>query len=475
MADKPTFTTAAHPAQAQTSTTFDKNKRAASSSSSSSSSSVPRRPLYFSSSAIASSSTASSFSASAPSIFSSMPRRQSNSSAPFHSQFMDKPHAPMAPPPPPMPSMSSKEPNIASLMSPPDASLDSFHQGYSAVRRSTGGGNGGGSNGSNGSDKQNMSQLLPLPMSPPISPYSKPVTTTTNAPSTTLSGQIVKDPVLYPADEQSPASPPAPPLFAPTELEHHQRIVDDHVSVRSRSIFGHVSPPRREDYELVLTFSSQIMKSLMADPKGYLRQVRAHLEADGRAAAQRYHKMMPPKPIAAKPAKLRADRVSKPHATPRPIRTNAATNGTSPTSRSAGRTSATPEPSRRVVAPNREDKDFNSIVDYCPPLDTLPDQPNSLKVDWKGQPIDLSGDPYAHLLHPNELLLAGNLRLDCATYLTSKRRIFERRLLCLRTKKEFRKTDAQQACKIDVNKASKLWTAFEKVGWLDARWISQYL
>ncbi|KAF7539606.1 hypothetical protein G7Z17_g12393 [Cylindrodendrum hubeiense] len=79
------------------------------------------------------------------------------------------------------------------------------------------------------------------------------------------------------------------------------------------------------------------------------------------------------------------------------------------------------------------------------------------------------------LLHPDELTLAGNLRLDCATYLTSKRRIFERRLQCLRNGKEFRKTDAQQACKIDVNKASKLWTAFDKVGWLDAEWVRQYL
>jgi hypothetical protein len=96
-------------------------------------------------------------------------------------------------------------------------------------------------------------------------------------------------------------------------------------------------------------------------------------------------------------------------------------------------------------------------------------------VDWKGQPIDLSKDPHARLLHPDEVALAGNLRLDCATYLTSKRRIFERRLQCLKTGKEFRKTDAQQACKIDVNKASKLWTAFDKVGWLDAHWVRKYI
>ncbi|KAG6036740.1 hypothetical protein E4U41_005490 [Claviceps citrina] len=368
--------------------------------------------------------------------------------------------------------MESKKSNIASLMSPPDAVLDSFRQAYSAVRSS--GGFGGGGGGGAHDNKQTSSQHQPLPMSPPISPYSKPIATAAALPTTPLA-QIVKDPVLYPADEHSPASPPAQPLFAPAELEHHQRIVDEHVRARSHSIFGGgVAPPRREDYELALTFRSQVMKHYTANRKGWLRKERALLEADRRAGAQRYHAIMPAKPIAAKVPKQRVDRVSKPHATPRPFRTNATTNGTSPT-RPAGRTSATPEPSRRVVAPNREDKDFNSIVDYCPPLDTLPERANSLKVDWKGQPIDLSSDPHAARLHPDELLLAGNLRLDCATYLTSKRRIFERRLQCLRTGKEFRKTDAQQACKIDVNKASKLWTAFEKVGWLNSQWVSHFL
>ncbi|GAB0137527.1 hypothetical protein EsDP_00005787 [Epichloe bromicola] len=446
MADKPA---SAVPAQASTSIAFDKNKQA--------SSSTP-----YSSTSLDSSASSSS---SAPSIFASIHRRFSNSSMPSNPQSMDRPHASMAPPPPPM---ESKKLNMASLMSPPDVVLDSFHQGQSAMRRLSG-----------GNGKQATSQQ-PLPMSPPISPYSKPITTA-NAPPTTPTtppGQIVKDPVLYPVDEHSPASPPQPPLFAPAELEHHRRIVDEHVRARSQSIFDSVAPPRREDYELALTFRSQVMKHYMTNRKGWLRKERALLEADRRAGAQRYHAITPAKPIAAKLPRQRADRVSKPHASaPRLIRTNAnaTTNSTSCPTRPAGRTGATPEPSRRVVAPNREDKDFNSIVDHCPPLDSLPARANSLKVDWKGQPIDLSSDAYANLLHPDELLLAGNLRLDCATYLTSKRRIFDRRLQCLRTGKEFRKTDAQQACKIDVNKASKLWTAFDKVGWLDASWVRRFL
>lgn len=441
MADKPT------PSQLQqTSTTFDKEKQSAATTITQNSS----FPL----------STFTSSSSSTSSIFQPIHRRFSNSSMASNSQPADRSHSSMAPPPPPM---EQKKFNIISLMSPPDAVLDSFHHGNSAMNKS------GGANG-----KQSSSQQ-PLPMSPPISPYSKPISTT-SAPPATPPGQTIKDPVLYPVDEHSPASPPQPPLFAPAELEH-QRIVDEHVRARSQSIFGGVAPPRREDYELALTFRSQVMKHFTANRKGWLRKERALLEADRRAGAQRYHAIMPAKPIAAKPPRSqRTDRISKPHAIPRPIRTNATTVGTGTTpARPAGRTSATPEPSRRVVAPNREDKDFDSLPDYCPPKDSLPNRSNSLKVDWKGQPIDLSGDPHASLLHPDELLLAGNLRLDCATYLTSKRRIFERRLQCLKMGKEFRKTDAQQACKIDVNKASKLWTAFEKVGWLDQRWVRRFL
>jgi len=141
------------------------------------------------------------------------------------------------------------------------------------------------------------------------------------------------------------------------------------------------------------------------------------------------------------------------------------------------RPSPTPEPRARTVAPNREDKNYQDIENLCPPLNSLPDNPYCLRVEWKGNPLDLSKDPHAHLLHPAELLLASTLRLDCATYLTSKRRLFVMRfkLLLRKPEKEFRKTDAQQACKIDVNKASKLWTAYERVGWLDRRWMEPHL
>lgn len=378
----------------------------------------------------------------------------------------ERPIAPMAPPP----RKEMNKVNIASLMSPPEPILDSFNQGSNAV------------NGSNVNGKGlAASAHNPLPMSPPVSPYSKPIQPASTTAPITPPNHMVKDPVLYPADEPSPSSPPQPPLFARAEIEQHQRIVDNHVRARSASIFGQVNPPQREDYELALTFKSQVMKHFTSNPKKWLRKERAFLEADRKAGSQRYHSILPAKPISApKPARMRTDRVSKPHPPPRAPRNSVSAGSGSPPGGAVvrpakHRTSATPEPSRRIVAPNREDKDFDSLPDFCPPLNSLPSRANSLKVDWKGQPIDLSGDPNAGLLHPDEVLLAGNLRLDCATYLTSKRRIFDRRLQCLRTGKEFRKTDAQQACKIDVNKASKLWTAFDKVGWLDAHWVRRFL
>ena len=98
----------------------------------------------------------------------------------------------------------------------------------------------------------------------------------------------------------------------------------------------------------------------------------------------------------------------------------------------------------------RGDKELDLLPDYCPPLSSLPAKPNFHKVEWRGAPIDLRYDAYTHLLHADEVLLTANLRINCSTYLTSKRRIFITRIDMLRVAKRFSKTDAQQICKIDV-------------------------
>ncbi|KAI1472593.1 uncharacterized protein F4812DRAFT_18556 [Daldinia caldariorum] len=363
--------------------------------------------------------------------------------------------------------------DISSLMSPPEPPrLESFSQ-----RRESN---------PTGPTVSDVRRLQPIsPITPPISPTTNVDDHSVNPASS--ANTAVQDPILYPSQDVT-RSPQQQPLFAQDDSIDVRRIVDEHVNIRPAGMFGDASPPKLEDYELVIFFSSQVMKKYQENPKLWLKRERDQLLADRRAGA-RYNKFKPqPKPIlpakvpqvrketqrtkTVKPAKVvKATQPSA--AAPRPIRSYPTTN---PGQSSNRLPSATPDPSpRRAVAPNREDKDFDSLPNLCPPLDTLPPRSNSLKVDWKGTPIDLSNDPYRHLLHPDEVTLAANLRLDCATYLTSKRRMFIRRRECLQMGKEFRKTDAQQACKIDVNKASKLWTAFEKVGWLGKNYMDKYV
>lgn len=109
-----------------------------------------------------------------------------------------------------------------------------------------------------------------------------------------------------------------------------------------------------------------------------------------------------------------------------------------------------------------------SIPDYSPdPETTLPKGNNRcLKIEWKGQPMDLRNDENLSKLHPAEVLLASTLRLPGNVYLDSKRRLFHEKVNRLRGGMPFRRTDAQKACRIDVNKASRIYVAFEKVGWL---------
>lgn len=116
-----------------------------------------------------------------------------------------------------------------------------------------------------------------------------------------------------------------------------------------------------------------------------------------------------------------------------------------------------------------------NIPDYSPDVASLPKGNNrSLKVEWKGQPMDLRSDPNVDKLHPAEVLLASTLRLPCNVYLDSKRRLFYEKVNRFRSGQQFRRTDAQKACRIDVNKASRLFAAFEKVGWLNDVHFTKY-
>ncbi|KAH6724727.1 putative SWIRM domain-containing protein [Leptodontidium sp. MPI-SDFR-AT-0119] len=293
------------------------------------------------------------------------------------------------------------------------------------------------------------------PLSPPISPESKTVN-----PEDTPSS-LVRDPILFPQQDSSPTQPP---LF----IDHERsRMVNEYVKAREPETLRGISPPRHSEYELVLEFKLQVAQAFNADRKLWAQREIAQLREDNmlKMGRRRYTTIAP----------AHAGGVRQVRPAPRPVKSgsNVRVAKTPRAPKPAqGHRGSTPDMAKRVA---REDKDFNALPDYCPPLSTLPNKPNSLKVDWRGAPIDLRADPHAHLLHPDEVHLAANLRLDCATYLTSKRRIFMKRIEAFNINKEFRKTDAQQACKIDVNKASKLWSAFDKVGWLDKKYILKYV
>lgn len=342
-----------------------------------------------------------------------------------------------------------------SLMSPPEATpLESFARSTQSDPTDT-----------SPTEKARESYKMVLaafggnfPMSPPVSPDTKTISTD-EAPAL-----VDRDPVLYPNSEPQSSPSSQAPLFNEDDTIHK---INGHVAARASNLFREASPPKQHEYELALEFKSQVMKTHHTNRNLWLERERSYLLEDRalKSGVKRYPNIAPAQgrknggraPVVGHVVKSghveKAPRVNK-----RPQKER-----------------ATPEHSNGPKVA-REDKDFNALPDYCPNINAYqPERSNSLKVEWRGAPIDLRNDENYHLLHEDERLLAANLRLDCATYLTSKRRIFIRRLECEKIGKDFRKTDAQQACKIDVNKASKLWTAFDKVGWLKRSHIQRFL
>ncbi|KAI0020695.1 hypothetical protein F4780DRAFT_779368 [Xylariomycetidae sp. FL0641] len=331
------------------------------------------------------------------------------------------------------------------------------------------------------------------PLSPPDSPATKTEQTVDITPSSSTS---VKDPILYPPRDTA-NSPSQQLLLFDNNCRDTQRIIDDHTKFRPAELFENTTPPHEEHYRAVLVFKVQFVRKVQENRPKWLNHNKHQLKKDNHAGqkGQKGQKggqsnLAPILPASFQEVRKESERTNptmspkiskayrrtKTSSRPRTIRSGpSATHATKASARRE--ISATPDPStRRTAAPSRADKDFESLPDYSPPTSTLPaDNPNCLKVEWKGNKIDLSNDPHLRKLHEAERVLASILRLDCSTYLTTKRRIFERRLQCLRNGKEFRRTDAQQACKIDVNKASKIWGAYDKVGWLDKKHVMEFL
>jgi hypothetical protein len=132
-------------------------------------------------------------------------------------------------------------------------------------------------------------------------------------------------------------------------------------------------------------------------------------------------------------------------------------------------TGGSPAPQSRV-----HDLALSALTDYSPPVSSL-SHSRALRAEWKGAPMDLSNDPNVQQLHPAEVHLASVLRLPADVYLDSKKRLFAEKVHRMRHGLPFRRTDSQKACRIDVNKASRLFSAYERVGWLDDELFKKFL
>ena len=318
-----------------------------------------------------------------------------------------------------------------------------------------------------------------VPPSPPTSPW----TVSQNKISTyqeQKSGEVIRDPVLYESSESpaahQPLFPSAPEPAVDERSEAVNAIVKDHIKKRDRDI---TDPPSREDYVTCIDFVSRLYN---ANPGRYLKRAREEIE-------EHYYRSIR---IGAKPRKEAPyyPPQTKEGPTERPFKKQK-TNGplkalpakVSPAKVQIPRANRSPKVKAERVHAVRAmsikrptNLDYASIPNYCPPISTLPQNFKVFKVeDPSPNPLDLSNDKDRAELHESEIVLAASLRLSCALYLCCKRRLFVSRVEALRIGKTFRKTDAQKACQIDVNKASKLWAAYEKVGWLERRHFDQYV
>ncbi|KAF2810747.1 uncharacterized protein BDZ99DRAFT_386128 [Mytilinidion resinicola] len=285
----------------------------------------------------------------------------------------------------------------------------------------------------------------------------------------------VRDPQLFKASDPVALIPSDEPLFPPGETVDlaAKHAINAHMA--SPQFASLHAKPTKEEYELAITCFSQVsVVSRKMGGREWYRQERefdnwygssANRVAKSKSAASKpLRKILPAPAPSSRRQKTHLPRpsVTKPKRTPKARVYDSFVQGAS----------LSPKPAK--LATNRDDTDYKALPDFSPP-NTLASNSKMLNADWKGQKLDLSNDPDRHLVHENEVNLASTLRLSCATYLCSKRRIFQARIDALRIGKEFRKTDAQQACKIDVNKASKLWTAYEKVGWFRKEHFMQFM
>ncbi|KAL4940988.1 hypothetical protein BDV06DRAFT_9712 [Aspergillus oleicola] len=370
-------------------------------------------------------------------------------------------------------------PSVSSLMSPPEPKpLESFNSPFPPHRMS---------------QEQYYSNEMKLA---PFSYDQKRAQTETNLPSPPVTpytgnknksiepeqsdGNVLenssRDPVLFSGHESVPDIATDEPLIGPMLPPTPDVLLEQHINSHMARFENKVNKPTRDEYLLALSCVSIVSTQYNRNPAAWAREERQTLERQlgmmnrrPKVSDGRLKKIAPAPARRVVPAQTRMQRTPRVKRTPKPTPKQKVLDSFDfPTPNSKP---------PRAIGTSRDDTDYSSIKDYSPSFEALEanGKVKSLKADWKGQMLDLSNDPDRHLLTQAELNLAATLRLSCATYVCSKRRIFDARVRALRVGKEFRKTDAQQACKIDVNKASKLWTAFDKADLFRPHHFQKYL
>ncbi|EIE84998.1 hypothetical protein G6F46_004908 [Rhizopus delemar] len=112
---------------------------------------------------------------------------------------------------------------------------------------------------------------------------------------------------------------------------------------------------------------------------------------------------------------------------------------------------------------------FKDKEDWIPRTDVFENRAG-IRISWKGSPLKIQTMPHFEKLHPGEVPIAATLRLTPEQYLRCKYALILEAHRAAQANTLFRKSEAQKACCIDVNKASVLWKVFGKLGWLGSKW-----
>ncbi|KAJ6260389.1 hypothetical protein Dda_4615 [Drechslerella dactyloides] len=374
-----------------------------------------------------------------------------------HSTIISASQMPRTPEPSPF-----KRPAMSFAYSPrPDSS-----SGYVESRPSSSG----------GKKAPSLSGIL----SPPPSPFV--ARQVSEAPSELEPTIHTRDPLLYdtPSSEEN-----HPPLFPPSEpyRERSASAPNNNAVVEDRRVATSRPVAAKSQQATAPSFRSSAWQDCFRNPSEFFRRERAYLKQQALSArAARTVKplihVIAPKPVTPGPRKSH-------HSHSRSRSSGSEIILTSP--RERVRTQKVLDNNSKVVKPKfsrqskpvtttRKDIHYSTVEDVTPSTDLLPDNPRCLHVEWSGAPLDISNDPDRDQLHKAEQHLASTLKLSCGQYLTQKRLIFLERVTRLRAGNTvFSRTHAQQVCHIDVNKASRLFAAFEKVGWLSPQALKQHL